>query len=340
VRRAGLCVLALLPVLLCAGSADAVSSTAVPAWTLVLATGRGLDVLTSERPRPHVLLRHRRGSNFTDNRPKLSPDGRRVSFFRSARPPFDGLWVLDLRGGTPRHLARGFIDDFSWSRDGTTIAFSRNLGEPGAGIFAVDSHGGRVRRLFPSGGFPRWSPDGRRLLCMCGRGLPIWVFDSDGGRRRRVTRQLGAMTRASWSPDGRRIAYGRGCFNVAAGEDTWCKLTILDPDTRSKRAVPRATYLVDRQPVWASTQSMLLPCQLERHGCVSVVSLDVTSGATRAFYGKSGWVFASPVRTAFVVLIRNRLVLLDSSKHVLGRWKLPISESELAFDWGFDVHVR
>jgi Tol biopolymer transport system component len=333
VRRAGLCVLALLPLLLCDGSADAVSSTAVPAWTLVLATGRGLDLLTSERPRPRVLLRHRRGSHFTDSQPKLSPDGRRVAFFRSARPPLDGLWVLDLRGGTPRHLARGFIDDLDWSRDGTTIAFSRNSGEPGAGIFAVDSHGGRVRRLFRGGEFPRWSPDGRRLLCMCGRGLPIWVFDSDGGRRRRLTRPLGVMTRASWSPDGRRIAYGRGCETVAM-HDIWCDLTVLNPDTRFKRRVPQATFLVDVQPVWASTESILLPC------CRSVVSVDINSGATRLFYKEWGRVFASPARTALVVLIGNRLVLLDSSEHVLGKWKLPIPEYALGLESDFDVHVR
>jgi hypothetical protein len=105
VRRAGLCVLALLPLLLCNGSADAVSSTAVPGWTLVGATGRGLDLLTSERPRLHVLLRHRRGSHFADFRPVLSPDGRRVAFYRRARSPArTGLWVLSLRGGTPRQL--------------------------------------------------------------------------------------------------------------------------------------------------------------------------------------------------------------------------------------------
>jgi Tol biopolymer transport system component len=336
VRRAGLGVLPLLLLLLCCGSGEAGNATSVPAWTLVVATGRGLNILTSERPRPHVLLRHRRGSHFADFRPVLSPDGRRVAFYRRARSPArTGLWVLSLRGGTPRQLARGFIDDLDWSPDGTAIAFSRGWEERQGGIFVVDSHGGPVRRVFPAGGFPRWSPDGTRLLCSCRTRLAVWVFDSDGGRPRRLTRPIGVTTGASWSPDGRLIAFGRGCYTVA--DDTWCELTVRDPDGGFNRTFRRTAYLSEAPPVWSSAQSLLVPFQ-----STNLDAIDVRTGAKKLFHRALGSIYASPRRTAFVMLLRDGhgLALLDASGRVLERRKLQIDAFSAALYRELDVHVR
>jgi TolB protein len=57
---------------------------------------------------------------------------------------------------------------------------------------------------------PAWSPDGKRIAYVSAGGnspLSIWVMNSEGTRRHRVTVANGGDTSPSWSPDGRRIVF-------------------------------------------------------------------------------------------------------------------------------------
>jgi Tol biopolymer transport system component len=58
---------------------------------------------------------------------------------------------------------------------------------------------------------PSWSPDGRRIAFVSGRGGfdQIWTMKADGSSLRRLTAPRALDADPAWSPDGRRIAFVR-----------------------------------------------------------------------------------------------------------------------------------
>ena len=101
---------------------------------------------------------------------------------------------------------------------GARIAVTRNTG-PMAGdtqelaVMNADGSGQRrLARISSYGTPPAWSPDGRRLAFVVGRGGPkteIYVVNSDGSGQQRLTRTRGLEGSPVWSPDGRKLAFLR-----------------------------------------------------------------------------------------------------------------------------------
>ena len=182
-----------------------------------------------------------------------------------------------------------------------------------------------TKRVFAGGGFANWSPDGKELVCSCGRGLAIWVISANGHSARRLTANLRVDTGRSWSPDGRLIAYGRKCRDVTI-DSTACDIAIMDRNGGNKRIVDAGTqFLAGASLVWASPHTLLVPT-VQASG---IVSVDVTTGAQAAFYSKPGDLYGSSNLQRFVVLAigynTNRLALLDASGRVLAHAKVRIS---------------
>lgn len=184
--------------------------------------------------------------NFDD--PDWSPDGRSLLYSGSRQirlvdvgtaaervmrlgraPSFapSGEHFAYLRGiGGTRDIRRARIDGASrllrkrerlgsppiWSPRGRMIAYYRNL----QGIWLISARtGDRLRRLTGPRLAPLdWSPDGRRLLGVSGRGDPhspprdLYIVRADGkGTPRRLTHTPREFeVDAAWSPNGRRIA--------------------------------------------------------------------------------------------------------------------------------------
>jgi hypothetical protein len=228
-----------------------------PRWISVTDLARSsTKAITPVRPK---------GSRRADSDVALSPDGRRIAFFR--RGPRAGLYVASVDGSSLRRVAAGDAARLPpdgppvWSPDGRKIAFALvgptcPLKTPrNAGIYVVRSTGGGLRKLpaltrsgrsWPS--FIRvdaWSSDGRTVLytefqfggdcrgiaCCNSTVLELKI----GGRHPSVVADLGGAfvyaRGVGWSADGTIIAYqecsGDACDVVMRrGNEKW----VVDPD--------------------------------------------------------------------------------------------------------------
>jgi Tol biopolymer transport system component len=146
----------------------------------------------------------------------------------------DGSRIVDL---TPS--MESFDGD--WSPDGSRIVFTTTRNE-GLSIFVMNADGSNPVGLGVSGGRPRWSPDGRKILWSDGT---IRVMNADGSQVVALT----AGRSPDWSPDGTRIAFDRidrsGCivdfcpadiFVMAADGSQIRKLTSSNPADQSTGA--------------------------------------------------------------------------------------------------------
>lgn len=328
-------------------AADAVSrGRAQPAWSIVsqhvdtsLGDVTGLDVVVVGALRPRALVRRPVGSHDWDNQPTWSPDGRWVAYATS--DSHWGLYVVDVAGRKPRFLAAGRVSAIAWSPDGAHIAFGRRCksGSNGCvpGVYVVGSRrgGGPVRRVFPASGFPQWSPDGRQLVCLCGKA--IWVFAADGSHRQRLSDRADAQVgQPSWSPGGDLIAYGRSCgvgWNGPGGYDVYCDVAVMEKDGGGKRTVlshGHARGPSNAPPVWASEQRLIVSMWGFARG---IVSVDWRTKARQSFYKQAGWIFTSPSRTMFAVADADGVIFLEPSGRVIGRRALDLSVAD------FDIHL-
>lgn len=68
--------------------------------------------------------------------------------------------------------------------------------------------------------YPRWSPDGRRLVFQSTRdgNEEIYVMNADGSNPIRLTRNMHSDRQAAWSPDGRRIVFQSMRGDAYAGQ--------------------------------------------------------------------------------------------------------------------------
>jgi TolB protein len=167
--------------------------------------------------------------------PAWSPDGRTIVFV-SWRDGNGEVYAMDADGSSPRNLTQNPANDVrpAWSPDGRSIAFvsrrspsSRCKSGPGgcwrdydrqSENYVMSADGSTKRNLTrdrASDDLPTWSPDGRRIAFLHGRGRgrgQLYVVNADGSGLRNLGRIAGPALFAShpvWSPDGRTIYFGR-----------------------------------------------------------------------------------------------------------------------------------
>ena len=142
-----------------------------------------------------------------------SPDGGQI-LFASDRTGAMGLWCLPFRVGKPAgraRLVKPDIGKFETSM-GLSASGALYLGITGTNydivLASVDWNRGvvaapsiiTVSRSVGSNLDANWSPDGRQLAYISGRGLMILSVDS--GRHRELHLKLSRFNKPRWSPDG------------------------------------------------------------------------------------------------------------------------------------------
>jgi serine/threonine-protein kinase len=107
-------------------------------------------------------------------------------------------------------------------------------------VVLVDSVGRRQtllsdRRAY---GFPRYSPDGRRIAFTIASGgsTDIWIYDLASRTMSRLTSGSGANERPEWTPDGRRILFRTDRANLSS---IWWQ-SVDTPDTATPLVLSRS----------------------------------------------------------------------------------------------------
>jgi len=157
--------------------------------------------------------------------PVWSPDGTMIAFLSDQGSEFEGvlyLHVMDADGTNLRRLSddRSQILDIQWSPDSREIAFfTRRLGgeDNSHKITIVDVQTGASRFLIDDPEvilfWPRWSPDGTKLLFTMGRPVSghvyseLYIADLATNEITQVTHRRVSIMFPEWSPDGEQIAF-------------------------------------------------------------------------------------------------------------------------------------
>ena len=144
-------------------------------------------------------------------RPVWTVDGEEL-VFRSTRAGMDGLWRVNVAGGTPVRIPVAGNAPSDPAIRGTRLAYVQQVLDQN--IWAIPTSGaGEAVQLVAStrlDGGPQYSPDGSRIaFCSEQNGSQeIWVARSDGSRQQKLTSfGSGQSCTPRWSPDSLQLVF-------------------------------------------------------------------------------------------------------------------------------------
>lgn len=160
--------------------------------------------------------------------------------FRSSRTGTSQIYRMNPDSTQLRQLTEEpqYASHPAWSPDGQQITFM-SLRDPlwRGEIYVMNADGTNPINLTQSldreDGSPSWSPDGKQIVFTSAPVFEwhIWVMPAEGGRHRRLTRDLDQNQGPDWSPDGKQIVFSSdrdGNFDIyvmAADGDNPINLT-------------------------------------------------------------------------------------------------------------------
>jgi Tol biopolymer transport system component len=183
-------------------------------------------------------------SDFDDQGPALSQDGRKVAFTRYAPEGSTegGVFIVNIDGTGLRRIDTNG-EDVSWSPDGSQLVETRALVEgdgaagpynvalwiveaDGSGVHQVTLKGLRCMNVCANGAQDneaRFSPDGKRVAFLrdtytSPEQYSVFTIAIDGSDLRRVTPVGMEVGNPHWSPDGTRILFQSPKEPVSHGE--------------------------------------------------------------------------------------------------------------------------
>jgi Tol biopolymer transport system component len=173
---------------------------------------------------------------------RFSPNGFQIVYTHTGIEGRVDLRKVDIRDGSSETLTDAAEIDFQadWSPDGRTIAFASGRGET-VGLWSLPAAGGKRLRVYESGYFPRFLPDGRSLLFWNQGGL--WTVGVDGQSAHKVRENLPEPVPAVWVKGGPKTYEDP---EIHGGKQVWPRFDIL-PDGR----VVTAPIEVREASLWA-----------------------------------------------------------------------------------------
>ena len=189
--------------------------------------------------------------------PTWSPDGTRIAFAKR-EADVSSIAVIGANGKGLRVLARStasgpYYWSTDWSPDGAWILFDLSKGEGGrTRLMAIHPNGTGRRQIgvFNTGSHctcADWSPDGTRIAYQAtttptGDYPELYVMNSDGSGRVRLTQNRARDENPDWSPDGTRIAF----YSERNGN---AEIYVIGADGGQAKRVTRDPWYSDA-PAW------------------------------------------------------------------------------------------
>ena len=183
----------------------------------------------------------------------FSPDGQWMAFV-SNRSGTNKIYLMNRNNNELRPLTNHLVSkgdfDPDWSPDGQWIAFTftpLGIPTPTNHIYKINVSTGDLQQLTDTGynRFPKWSPDGDRILFYSARkeGNDLFLMKSNGKSPRRVRERRFGGGDPTWSPDGKQIAYG---MTDLAGRGIY----IMTDDGQNNRRITRENTW-GHNPAWS-----------------------------------------------------------------------------------------
>ena len=197
--------------------------------------------------------------------------------------PVDGLpqtWISDQRDAAPRQLTFG---DYPCARPRWSPDGKTILCVSYTSIWAIPAAGGEPVRHIRDAYNPNFSADGSRIVFE--RRYQVWIADADGGNQLRVDsipqRELPLSPRwPAFAPDGKRIVYFESDFTPMG--DLW----IVDLDGGSPQRLTDSPAF-GSAPVW-SPDGRYIIYSTQRAGSRTLWRVDVASRTATALLVGSG----------------------------------------------------
>ena len=199
-----------------------------------------------EKPRP-VETRHMASAAYCC--PTLSRDGKLLAYVSGAGSGVIHIWVQQTAGGQAIQVTRGADGEIGpdFSPDGTHIAFVSGSGN----IYIAPTLSGEAKLVSKAyGGYPRFSPDGDKILYW--EGNKAMTVSVDGGEPTplNVNRDFLVHRRPLWSPDGDAILfYGVSKREPDKPDELW-EAPLVGGEARSV-ALPGPEQGAETDPVHA-----------------------------------------------------------------------------------------
>lgn len=222
----------------------------------------------------------------------------------SAKKPLTPEALLEMRG----------LGDFQYSPDGTRLAFvvSDPIKERRTRhIWLYETNTGAARQITyseKSESTPRWSPDGKQLAFLSGRGEEeqIYLMRMDGGEGVAISKSNHSAERFAWSPDGKTIAFlasdaktdaetkkekDKDDARVVDKDDKHTRVWLLDVAKREERAITDAKWEVSELE-WLPNGSELIISATDKpeldKDTNRIFLLKPTDGALRQLFAPKG----------------------------------------------------
>jgi Tol biopolymer transport system component len=168
-----------------------------------------IDVMNADGTGRTKLL----GGDWVSQSPEYSPDGRTIAFASNRGGYVSNVWVMSADGSDPKRVTKPVLQAWApdWSPDGGHIIFTSDADLPFNSVWVTRPGGGGLKELTHfndghSGGFARYSPDGRKIVLVSDLAYPdhcctdLYVMNANGSDLHSIVTSEPKMFATDWGP--------------------------------------------------------------------------------------------------------------------------------------------